>query len=719
MVDKLLYALEKGIFQNASSPISNNTFAKKVLNLYRNGGIDALSVDKLLVINISNPHEVKPINIDSDDIFRDKRIVRASMHGIRGIPYIKDNEYYGINLMADEVPVSAIIMGSNGTGKTSLYCGLEIAGMNNSNCARLRGYVNRDEQLNFLTTVGQGIDKLRAVLNFTDDSISDYIVDSDNNAYNTPFDEACFCSDFDIHYLEKCSYQSSENSYDGFIHLQLGLQQFKTTIDNLKAFRIKFAAKSKEVTENFNEARNNLLNTEASDIIIKLIDKKKSAPYIDRLKEVFCTSIHSDLDSFMESILIDKKANRFNYRNIIYQISTELSLLCNIYNENGTRSIRLYKHLNPFSQQTIIDTIKENIRLFPCIYRYAIYTVKRVQNSSGAGAGNIIKDNRYVFDLLRLYRLRIKELISEYINKKDDGQELTSFKDRLISLNVHSTLYLKEKGYIELPIPNDIATETIEGANSLIDYLNKTLLDYHYKIYKILAQVIPAIMNGTFIKGDDKIEISYGQTKCFNGESNVPLFTSISTFELAIIKDIGKDRDGNPTFERVEPRKYLNTFRHKLFSFALKLALACCSMKLNNCVMPIIVDDMFDASDFSNRSAVSKVMENLIKAFNEVMKADVGKDCFQIIFFTQDELIGEKLYQGITRSNLNKDGKPNGNNKVKLCRLLGIQDYHNGRKYGLNKEFKSLRFPLFDILSEISMFDITKNIKSNYNEKKS
>ncbi|MBD9177566.1 MAG: hypothetical protein EGP82_00035 [Odoribacter splanchnicus] len=101
---------------------------------------------------------------------------------------------------------------------------------------------------------------------------------------------------------------------------------------------------------------------------------------------------------------------------------------------------------------------------------------------------------------------------------------------------------------------------------------------------------------------------------------------------------IGLKVDGKE--ECFSPRKYYNTFRFKLFCMSLKAALAFCAQRLHHVNTPLILDDVFYASDFDNRILVKNFFMQLYRMHFELL--DV-KYPLQIICFTHDELIFESL----------------------------------------------------------------------------
>ncbi|MDE5758239.1 MAG: hypothetical protein K2H85_06460, partial [Allobaculum sp.] len=94
----------------------------------------------------------------------------------------------------------------------------------------------------------------------------------------------------------------------------------------------------------------------------------------------------------------------------------------------------------------------------------------------------------------------------------------------------------------------------------------------------------------------------------------------------------------------VAPQLYLNTFRFKLFCVALKISLAFCCKSLYKINAPIVIDDVFDSSDFQNRERIRDFIQDLYSAHEDLF----GKTSpLQLIFFTQDDVIGDSVFQGI------------------------------------------------------------------------
>lgn len=129
--------------------------------------------------------------------------------------------------------------------------------------------------------------------------------------------------------------------------------------------------------------------------------------------------------------------------------------------------------------------------------------------------------------------------------------------------------------------------------------------------------------------------------------------------------------------EDMSPVLYFNTFRLKLFCVALKLGLLCCAKKIHGINIPFVVDDVFDSSDFSNRTRIRSFMREMFKAHDKALLNSSESNPvnieypLQMIFFTQDNIIGENVYRGI--SDVIYDGECSKDIEVKYSRLFSPQ----------------------------------------------
>lgn len=95
------------------------------------------------------------------------------------------------------------------------------------------------------------------------------------------------------------------------------------------------------------------------------------------------------------------------------------------------------------------------------------------------------------------------------------------------------------------------------------------------------------------------------------------------------------------------PVEYFNTFRLKLFCVAFKMSLYCCAKIKHNINLPFVIDDIFDSSDFNNRSRIGSFIKRMVVSHNESMSFSKKNFPIQLIFFTQDNIIGENIFHGL------------------------------------------------------------------------
>lgn len=95
----------------------------------------------------------------------------------------------------------------------------------------------------------------------------------------------------------------------------------------------------------------------------------------------------------------------------------------------------------------------------------------------------------------------------------------------------------------------------------------------------------------------------------------------------------------------VAPRACLNTFRYKLFCVALKLAMCAAAKQIYGINFPLIIDDVFDASDFNSRLDICQFIQDMVDKHDVIVNRKEYP--LQLIFFTQDELIAQRVETGL------------------------------------------------------------------------
>lgn len=99
--------------------------------------------------------------------------------------------------------------------------------------------------------------------------------------------------------------------------------------------------------------------------------------------------------------------------------------------------------------------------------------------------------------------------------------------------------------------------------------------------------------------------------------------------------------------------KILNTFHYRLFATMVGVAIAIASRKNTKINLPLVLDDIFYASDFENKSAI----ETFVKALFEIFKEFTPDLPLQLILFTHDQMIFESIANVQEDFNLGEQGK--------------------------------------------------------------
>lgn len=224
------------------------------------------------------------------------------------------------------------------------------------------------------------------------------------------------------------------------------------------------------------------------------------------------------------------------------------------------------------------------------------------------------------------------------------GISMQEYLDSCIGLDelndaLKLTNYLKDKmqdKWEELKVLNPDETEdailflsnNISIINSLREELDKSIIKIRVEVLSEAQFIITSLLYG-FLGEEVELgysqDISEGHGRIFNGS----------------LKRIGVEKSN------ISPREYFNNFRFKLYLISLKVAIAFHIMKERKIAFPLIFDDVFDSSDFQNRLKTKEFIQHIFSTYERL---GIHPKPLQLIFFTQDEVIAESIYEGITES---------------------------------------------------------------------
>lgn len=718
----------KGLFDDSeNSPIGNSVFAQKVLNLYLSD-INSMR-DKIYGINLDslkdedlNKLKEQHKNLPDTTRLQDFRISKAMMHGIRGVMKNNENTFFGLDCSdSDGSPCSMVVLGSNGIGKTSFYAALEMIGMGYSNCAKLRGYVSPTETVKFLTNVNLSSADGRIIVKTGNDSDIDLKLDQYENNPTDPIScESCFCSDFDIQTLEIYSYSSSENTFSKYIHKQLNLDGFDNVLPLLEEFQEKLSEYAKEVREQtadildlkknlfFLQIRKYLIYTQQSmvtydtvDMLSRILDIWKDRPLVLKIKENQNKDKSQDIENIEHKIINcnGEEITSLECRQLLEAYKEELNYLYVFADMNPKLCYEYFDSISDklLSGNLYIQTKEDlNHQLISYIHHECIRILEKIIN--GDLEPTILYEKKETFIALQALRKQIKDAFDEILSTythKDLNDKRNETEEKITSINAKLNQYgetIKDK----FPLNMREADALLEQNKRLKDYLLAQINAYDREILQLLEKIIPNICSKCFSKkGGESIEIR-DTSSSSAGINPIDIKYNQNPFEIFIkIKPKASDDSATRQVEE-EPGLYLNTFRHKLLCFALKLSLACCAMKLDNCRYPIVVDDVFDASDFKNRNEINLVIKELISQYNSLVEENNSNN-LQLILFSQDEIIAERVFKGLT----------DANNKTRLERLVSPSIY-------LDTKHSPVKLNLDQNIVEVSFHNVLDPIKSNF-----
>lgn len=101
---------------------------------------------------------------------------------------------------------------------------------------------------------------------------------------------------------------------------------------------------------------------------------------------------------------------------------------------------------------------------------------------------------------------------------------------------------------------------------------------------------------------------------------------------------------GNESFT-ASPQEYLNAFRFKLFCLTLKLTVSFQWMKTHKTSCPIVIDDIFNASDFENSVRLEYYAHFVKRMYRDNVLSEGFQTDLQLILLTHDDIVFNSFKQ--------------------------------------------------------------------------
>lgn len=722
-------------------------------------------------------------SIVNPDIYKNKdyRIKKIEISNVRGIPSLQesDNIPFGINLIDDEICHNAIVLANNGTGKSSLFAGLEMIFANEIGEKKLRTKKNNLSDSEFLDYL-----KRFPVLGKPNCKIETFEGEYtlDNKIFPKDYIEVFnpishFITEYDIIENGRIDYETSDQKLDYSFHniiaKALGLNEFLDLLAITEQIpnysrRKELNQQSKlssEIKTNEETIKNRLALIQSKQIEldelkkgeeikpnstnkIEVINELRKTIEESSIKNLDSSKLKNDIEefqkSFQEYISISgiqdiniekgfleqglslsenkndcpfcqdskktieeiKRSVKARIDNLKKHEETErkIKLAFRNLSNNLFESLKSLKHLSEilFNQRSILSKQTSLDNLINKEGELMMLLTPHLLDDELFDYLKQFSDKQFPtdkeFSKLSIFLIDNKELICEFIPLKID--EINVFiKERAVqiqkvieTLSDSSDLTINEKikalekeikenkasipsiekaiKELELQLKSaDLQVQNFKRIKEEIKFFNLKLIEEKDRIvtsyFKSIKEVVEKIMND-FIDEKESINLVLSLEKI---DRNVE--GEIFQTEVIMAKIVQKNG------ESTTPDIYFNTFRYKVFCLMICLSIALSTRMRYKVNLPLVMDDLFFASDFISKNSFSIFLQKIIGLFYKYTP-DMP---LQFILFSHDDLIFRSALDAIDEFNLKsididfcEENKINLNKKTLLARMFSLDD---------------------------------------------
>lgn len=424
------------------------------------------------------------------------------------------------------------------------------------------------------------------------------------------------------------------------------------------------AEQFKRSVEQFNLAYINLISKEIKNagineiqflnLGLELLKEHDDCPFCNNskiLKEEISSSVNQRIAKIKELNEVTQTLSKsFNdITDNIENLKNQIDLLKN----KVSREINLVKEKSEFNELFLLDNnFSTEIGTF--LAKEFLLELSKLDENP-----NYLKDkNRFLFDLFKSNSnfsdtdfTQFVNIVNQYIANRNEAirkieleisknAQPQSLTEQIFGLNKEITDLERQSTEAKANIERDtkrineiqeqvnlfdeVKTATISFLKTYHNALNEEINKSFDPIKLIVEEVLES-----YFKIDNReidLEISK-QPEEYDEETGEVL----SEIIIAQLKIKNKDIPPQPV------NKYLNTFHFRLFSTMVGISIAIASRKNTKVNLPLVLDDIFYASDFENRTTVEHFLKHIFKAFKEY----TPEMPLQLILFTHDQLIFE------------------------------------------------------------------------------
>lgn len=543
------------------------------------GALEDLDVQLLIRNGLDDEKKDVKWPVETSE-FIDARICTLSFENFRAFP----DKNYGISFLqkheGKDIACSLFLVGSNSNGKSTICDALEYAYTGDVAAVhRLKGV----DLYKYLT---YGFEE--AKVKKEDVRLTLRVMDKQEPSVinlTSPIEPYCtassFCSDNDVEELERC-----DENIEGYLLSQLGYSE-------LPILKKKLDELVKVIEGDINRANSSTLS--ATDI------RKVIEAY---LKVYHFNSKKTDVERFRDS----SSLNRFVKR--IRDKYTEIKKDTN----NKDRLAEIRRTLNRIP----VDYFTEEWNLL---------------------INNIILEEQSPANI------SVRPVISLPPDSKKE-ELVDAKKPTPVKASMEKLLRLYERLYRMLSEPDGLDNIYQELANINYGGLADTTIKPEER--QRLSLYAANMKQLSFL-----IESEIGRI-CddFYKENNDYLSTTMNSFSRSTEKFMLVNAGGHLSAKISStenggffgsPKSYYNTFRYKLFVIALKISLSFLYMRNRKVVVPIVIDDVFNATDFDNSIKLERFVYHIYKTYEEKVKSGFP---LQLIVLTHDEMVMTAFRKG-------------------------------------------------------------------------
>ncbi|MDB4902571.1 MAG: hypothetical protein JWQ63_1852 [Mucilaginibacter sp.] len=703
--------------------------------------------------NRKSLNKVEDIRLNSIEnwIGKDLRIKRIKLKSIRGFP--NETKPFGIDFSNNEGnPQSMIILGSNGSGKSSIYNVIEYNYCKKIGEAQLRSSNIFDEEDNrfkdYLCHYNEPYNSCFAEIETIDENFT-------LQGANIPIDvrkrinpDTHFISDYDIFYNGRLDYLSgTKDSFHNLIAESLGLKELLQFERNILSFlsynriteskRIGGLERSikqeKEIIANSEEAiqvkKSQLVDLERNQekksqddkkqILQKVLTQIKSNDFsfvldykrlldsidefkkdyeilstqeentaslsevqfltlgLELLKETidcpFCENSQKKVSEININVLkrLDKiqSFNKLNQAiNKSFNIVTEN--LINLFNRIAILKSKLTIELNlikAHSEFTELSSVENSlINIIEALQADEFFTdgskmeeIESFKLNKNNFLFNFFETNKEIIqdsfksniEIISKFDAQRSELINRIERlafadpvNKSTFEQIVTLKNEIAALTNQIKLSNQKVKDSDLElnlvreqqlIYNTIKEDARIFSTHFHTLLNKEVLEAFKPIKSIVEQVLKTYLEHEQRAVDIEIKMQPDEIDNETGE----ILSEIITASI---------KPKNNLHPSLPVNKYFNTFHYRLFSTMVGVSIAMASRIITKINLPLVLDDIFYASDFANRATIERFIKELFDLFEEYTP-DLE---LQLILFTHDQLIFESAAKATAKTKI-------------------------------------------------------------------